>query len=494
MNRRQLLASLAILAAASTSGCRGRGLIQPVRDATVVENPAVVTLVGWSSPSKGGGGTGFLLAPDKLVTCRHVLAGMTSVSFRLGDGRQAPVRGVWADVPEHDLLLLAIDALDGIQPLVLADAEPRAGDVLTAVGSPDLRAQTVTRVRVEGNESTSTRFGHVFHIRGALGPGASGCPLFDDQGRVVGVAAQGGGQVEDRFGAIPARFVRALAAGRFEAIADWGARTAVEPEVRIQNDYDDATHAYRRKEFGKTLGACERLLPRVMDRPVYAGGTCDLLASSLVALGRTDEAIARIRALVAANPNQAWRPRCLGDLAGHLGRYADAVPSLLDASRLDPGDAGTHARAALALYRLHRHVEAEREARAALAASPQDGDAQFLVGTTILAQGRASEAVPFLEVALRATPESASANTNLGWAYAGTGRTTEAIPLLEKAIRLAPRVAVVRGYLVRVRLQAGDPAAAARENEALRAIDPELAAELDPMVTRRGPAPSVAPR
>ena len=127
------------------------------------------------------------------------------------------------------------------------------------------------------------------------------------------------------FGAVPARFVRALMPVRLESMADWGRRTAADPVVQAENGYDAAGHAYRRKDYAEALKKCEDLLPRVVKLPGYPELVCDLLAASLGALHRSDEAVDRLRKLVALHPKEAWSHRSLGTLLGKLGRYPEAV-------------------------------------------------------------------------------------------------------------------------------------------------------------------------
>ena len=354
-------------------GCRN----QPVRDARIVENPSVVTVVGWSG-TKGGGATGFFVAPDRVVTCRHVVEAKPEVFVRLADSRQIRVRGLLAESVEHDLVLLEVDPVPGVPPLALAERGPRAGETLTCVGSPDWRAQTVRAARVVREETEEPGFGLVFQVRGdlpsaatgALGPGASGAPLFDENGRVSGVLTGMAAYGDDLF-IVPARFVAALVPGPLQSMTDWGVRTAADPAYRARKGYDEAGQDYWRKDYAKALRKCEALLPSVAAIPRTRESVCEMIGRSLVALGRPDDAVARLLTIASEHPSEPWGLVCLGQLYARLGRHEDALAQFLAAIRLDPGRVPAHANAAICYAVLGQDAAATRELDAVRSLDPK---------------------------------------------------------------------------------------------------------------------------
>ena len=62
---------------------------------------------------------------------------------------------------------------------------------------------------------------------------------------------------------------------------------------------------------------------------------------------------------------------------------------------------------------------------------PESGDARYLLGKILLAQGKAAEALEHLEAAARLQPQEASAHYQLGQAYQRLGRGEEAAAQFE---------------------------------------------------------------
>src|ERR671933_67392 len=74
---------------------------------------------------------------------------------------------------------------------------------------------------------------------------------------------------------------------------------------------------------------------------------------------------------------------------------------------------------------------AERAAREALARSPEDAEASYLLGSTLLFEGRFAEA--------RAPLEFADAHNTLGVALINQARQEEALSAFRAALALAPQ-------------------------------------------------------
>ena len=79
---------------------------------------------------------------------------------------------------------------------------------------------------------------------------------------------------------------------------------------------------------------------------------------------------------------------------------------------------------------------AEREARAALLAAPQDPGGRLILGSAMRRQGRAADAAEMLGQLARAFPKGALAHFELGMAQADLGRRDEAIASLKRATSL----------------------------------------------------------
>jgi S1-C subfamily serine protease len=138
-------------------------------------------------------GTGWVLAPQRVVTNAHVVAAVRNPQVRIGgEGRRYAARVVVFD-PVRDLAVLDVPGLPA-QPLPLGKDLQR-GDEAVVAGFPldgpyrldSARVREVITARGEDiyGKRPSTR--RVYSLYATVQPGNSGGPLLDARGRVVGV-------------------------------------------------------------------------------------------------------------------------------------------------------------------------------------------------------------------------------------------------------------------------------------------------------------------
>jgi Flp pilus assembly protein TadD len=212
-------------------------------------------------------------------------------------------------------------------------------------------------------------------------------------------------------------------------------------------------------------------------------------AQVLIELGRWDDAVALLGAVVAADPSES-RPHCL--LAQALlgaGRTAEALEQAGEAAAADPYDEWPHRLRAIALLRLndaHGAVAAAREAvrlapeldspylvavdaelrlgnttAAAAAASkalelaPNRAGTHDALGRVALARRRNREAEGHFRHALRLEPEDPIALNNLGLALLRQGRRRSAVAYFASASKANPHDDLARRNAVRASLGAG---------------------------------------
>jgi serine protease Do len=157
-------------------------LSELVRSASATAGPSVVSI------GRHGRGSGFVVAPGKVLTCAHNLRDRTT-AVRFVDGRRAQGTVDGTDV-DGDLVVLDVDT--GESPaLHWAAAPPQLGDAVVSVAA--------------GGHHPRATWGHVTGVdRGFRGPrgrpiagavehtapsaaGSSGAPLVDVDGAVVGI-------------------------------------------------------------------------------------------------------------------------------------------------------------------------------------------------------------------------------------------------------------------------------------------------------------------
>jgi serine protease Do len=184
--------------------------------------PAVATVRGHRRvPSDAGDatalrtGSGFVVhAAGLLLTSRHVIEGAHTIDVVL------PVHGLRAaslvgeDRASDLALLRLVEPVDALPVLALAsDDDLHAGDWIVTVGNPLGLAQSVTAgvIGYVGRHLPHSDFAltnDFLQLSAPANPGSSGCPVFDVQGRVVGMTTQVATAAPNIAFAVPARTMR----------------------------------------------------------------------------------------------------------------------------------------------------------------------------------------------------------------------------------------------------------------------------------------------
>jgi tetratricopeptide (TPR) repeat protein len=134
---------------------------------------------------------------------------------------------------------------------------------------------------------------------------------------------------------------------------------------------------------------------------------------------------------IAVTPDNAKAHNSLGAIYGNTGRVKEAEVQFKEALRLRPDlTEGLH------IY-------------------PN-------LGRALAAQGKLSEAIPYLERAHRLKPDDAGLASELGFAYLGADRTTDAIAAWRVAVRLNPQLEQT-WFVLGITLAAGGQIAEARQ-------------------------------
>lgn len=189
------------------------------------------------SAQRGALGSGFIISSDGLVlTNNHVVDGATRVTVQLSDGREVPARVLGRDA-KTDVAVVRIEGRGRFTPVRWGDSDHiRVGDSVFAVGSPFGFGNTVTSgiLSARGREIGAGPYDDFLQVDAAINSGNSGGPLFDAEGRVIGINtaifSPTGGNVGIGF-AIPAATARKIAG----QIAEHGSVARGRIGVSLQN-------------------------------------------------------------------------------------------------------------------------------------------------------------------------------------------------------------------------------------------------------------------
>ena len=147
-------------------------------------------------------GTGFLISGDGyILTNNHVVNGADEIMVKLSDGRE--VKGEIKGFDEKvDLALIKISEKDQLTYAELGDSDSlEVGEWVLAIGNPFGLSHTVTAgiVSAKGRVIGSGPYDDFIQTDASINPGNSGGPLFNSEGRVVGInsaiIAGGGGGI-----------------------------------------------------------------------------------------------------------------------------------------------------------------------------------------------------------------------------------------------------------------------------------------------------------
>ena len=155
--------------------------------------PSVVKIVGTApSCSRTLEGSGFVFAPQHVLTNAHVVAGVSGPVTVTGRRRTFAGRVVLYD-PERDIAVIYVPGLNA-RPLAFAPP-PNRGDSAIVAGYPLNEHFTAVPARIGGEQSanspdiyqvhTVTR--DIYAVRAVVRPGNSGGPLLTPSGEVDGM-------------------------------------------------------------------------------------------------------------------------------------------------------------------------------------------------------------------------------------------------------------------------------------------------------------------
>ena len=211
-----------------------------------------------SPPDLRGFGNGFFVAPDKIATNIHLIAGANPVSVHVrGGGVTRSIQGITAYDVKNNLVILKVSIAG--PPLPLADSDAvKIGDAISDACIPSTKfqdkAKQGTILGIRNNDKW-------FATTLAPDPEVSGAPVLNSENEVIGIEV-----IEGTFGyAIPSNVLKVLLAqsDTVESFKEWQQRDA----IRAYSYVAQAKHKFRDDDYH---GMIEMLNEAITLNPEFA--------------------------------------------------------------------------------------------------------------------------------------------------------------------------------------------------------------------------------
>jgi serine protease Do len=135
-------------------------------------------------------GSGFIIDPSGyIVTNNHVIEGAEEITVRMQDNTEYKAKLIGHD-PKTDLALLKIDAPKPLPYVEWGDSDKaRIGDWVLAIGNPFGLGGTVTAgiLSARQRDINAGPYDDFLQTDAAINRGNSGGPMFDSDGKVIGI-------------------------------------------------------------------------------------------------------------------------------------------------------------------------------------------------------------------------------------------------------------------------------------------------------------------
>jgi tetratricopeptide (TPR) repeat protein len=189
--------------------------------------------------------------------------------------------------------------------------------------------------------------------------------------------------------------------------------------------------------------------------------------------------VASAEQLAREAPNVAENQTELGLAYVQVGRFADAVPPLEAAIRLDGGSVEAEDLLGSALLGLGRASDALVHLRRAAVLAPRNETIQFNLGNALSHSAQPAAAAEAYARAIALNPAFPDPHVNLGALLVEHGHAAEAVPHFARAVELRPNSAVLHTDLASALAATGQFAAAMQHVRRALELNPSYAPALD---------------
>ena len=192
-------------------------------------------------------GSGFIISADGYIfTNNHVVEKSDKIRVKLSDGREYDAQIIGRDA-QTDIALIRIKPSERLPVVEIGDSDKlRVGDWVLAIGNPFGLEQTVTAgiVSAKGRVIGAGPFDNFIQTDASINPGNSGGPLFNTEGKVIGINTAIIAQGKGIGFAVPIN----MAKGMLSDLKGKGKVTRGWIGVSVQDVTDDIALSFKRKD------------------------------------------------------------------------------------------------------------------------------------------------------------------------------------------------------------------------------------------------------
>lgn len=418
-------------------------------------------------------GSGFFIAPDRVITNRHVIERAARVEIHLLNGKKFPVKGVIAIDGEGDLALLAVDVpRDAAVPIPFVRAVPQEGESIVVVGNPYGLEGSVSNGIVSAVREIPG-YGKIIQITASISPGSSGSPVVNMAGQVIGVATLQAAEGQNLNFAVPAERISQLKISDVQTFANLASETQKNKRSTAERLYSQGLAQLSRDDYARALPYFERATeadPNYAEAWYQAG-------YSYGVLGRHAEALKASRQAARLRPDWSATYINIGASSYALGSFKDAADAYRQAIRIDENNPDTQYALGLVLNKLNRTDEEIVAYRHAIALKPDFANAIERLGLALYKQKRFTEAAAAFDQLKSYKPEAKTYNF-LGESLLEAGKAEESVEAFNTAVGSDPAFDKARFNLGKAYLKTGNREMAQTQYDILRNSRSEYADRL----------------
>lgn len=407
-------------------------------------------------------GSGFFVAPDRIVTNRHVIERSTRVEVHLMDGKRFVVKGVLAVDGEGDLAMLQVDIPRAFAiPLPIVRSVPQEGESIVVVGNPFGLEGSVSNGIVSAVREISG-YGKIIQITAPISPGSSGSPVVNMYGQVIGIASLQAAEGQSLNFAIPSERILQLKVSELQTFSSLTAETQKNKRSAAERFYSQGVAQLSRDDYARALQFFERATELDANYPEawYQAGFC------YGVLNRHQDALKASKQAARLRPEWAEAYVNIGASSYALGQFKEAVDAYRQALRVEDG-ADTQYSLGLSLSRLNRTDEEVLAYRRAITIKPDHANALERLGAAYFKLKRYAESAAAYDQLKTYKPDAKTYNA-LGESYFELNKSDDSLQAFNSALGFDPEFEKARFNLGRTYLKLGNTEMARVQYEILR--------------------------